>query len=112
MKKLMYKIKKILTREHINHFEIDYMEEDPYFLQIRLCREDLDTAQRIADIIMNTNTDGKIHEVLMVYKPQKDIINCGFGGVPFTAIDLEIILEKTVPLKHDYILMDDNDHNF
>ena len=109
MKKLMYKLKKILTREHINHFEIDYMKDDPYFLQIRLCNEDIETGNRIADCIMNANTQGKIHEVLMVYKPGKKTIEYGYSGIPFTAIDLEILLEKTVPLKHDFILLDDDD---
>ena len=110
MKKLMYKIKKILTKQNINHFEIDYMKEDPYFLQIRLCNEDLETGNRIADKIMEANTEGKIHEIIMVYKPGKKTIEYGYSGIPFTAIDIEILLEKTVLLKDDFLLMDDNLH--
>lgn len=108
----MYHIKKILNSEHIEHFEIDYMAEDPYYLQIRLYHETLETAQEIADIIYASNHQGKIHEVLMVYKPSQKTIDYCFSGVPHIAIDLEILLEKTTQLKHDYLLMDDDIHEF
>ncbi|WP_405286449.1 hypothetical protein [Methanobrevibacter sp.] len=110
MKKLMYKLKKILTKQNINHFEIDYMKEDPYFLQIRLCNEDLETGNRIADKIMEANTEGKIHEIIMVYTPHEDVVRFGFSGIKFTAIDIELDLPKVVELHDDFLLMDDNLH--
>lgn len=111
MKKLMYKLKTILTREHINHFEIEYIKDEPYFLQARLYHEDLETGNRIAECIRNANTGGKIKDI-MVYLPHEDTIKFGFSGVPFTAIDIEVLLDNAVSLREDYLLMDDNLHEF
>jgi len=109
MKKLMYKLKTILTREAINHFEIDYIKDEPYFLQVRLYHEDLETGNRIAGCIKNANTGDKIRDI-MVYTPHEDTVKFGFSGVPFTAIDLELDLQKAVELREDFLLMDDNLH--
>lgn len=105
----MYKLKTILTREAINHFEIDYIKDEPYFLQVRLYHEDIETGNRIAECIRNANTCDKIRDI-MVCTPHEDTVKFGFSGVPFTAIDLELDLQKAVELREDFLLMDDNLH--
>ena len=105
----MYQLKIILTMEHIPHFEIDHLKDEPYFLQVRLYHEDLETGNRIAECIHNANTIDKIRDI-MVYTPHEDTVKFGFSGVPFTAIDLELDLQKAVELHEDFLLMDDNIH--
>lgn len=108
MKKLMYQIKKILTRENIPHFEIDHIKEEPYYIDIRLIHKTKETADHIAECIKNANTENKILEI-ETYVPSDDSIRYGFSGIPFTGISLEINLSEAIALNEDFILLDDNE---
>lgn len=104
----MYKIKKILTRENINHFEVDHITDEPYYIDIRLIHEPRETADHIVECIKNANTGNKILEI-EAYTPSQDSINYGFSGIPFTGISLEIKLSEVIALDEDFILLDDNE---
>lgn len=108
MKKLMYQLKKILTRENIPHFEIDHIRDEPYYIDIRLIHETKETADRIAECIKNANTGDKILEI-ETYVPDESTINYGFSGISFTGISLEINLSEAISLDEDFILLDDNE---
>ena len=108
MKKLMYQLKKILTRENIPHFEIDHIQDEPYYIDIRLIHETKETADKIAECIKNANTDNKILEI-ETYVPDESTINYGFSGISFTGISLEIKLSEAIALNEDFILLDDNE---
>lgn len=104
----MYQLKKILTREHIPHFEIDHIKDEPYYIDIRLIHEPQETADKIAECIKNANTGNKILEI-ETYTPSQESINYGFSGISFTGISLEINLSEAIALNEDFILLDDNE---
>ena len=108
MEKLMYQLKKILTYEHIPHFEIDYIKDEPYYIDIRLIKEPKETGEYIAGQINNANTGNKILEI-ETYTPTQDSINYGFSGIPFTGISIEVKLSEAISLDEDFILLDDNE---
>ena len=107
MKKLMYQIKKILTRENINHFEIEYMKEEPYFISVRLYGENIETGKKMETCIKETC---KNLLDTTVYTPHEDTVRFGFSGFDFTGLELEVNLKELTPLKEDFLLMDDNLH--
>ena len=108
MKKLMYKLKKILTYEHIPHFEIDHLKDEPYYIEIRLIHEPQETGEYIAQQIKRANTENKILKI-ETYTPSQDSINYGFSGISFTGISIEVKLSEAIALNKDFLLIDDNE---
>lgn len=104
MKLLMNEIKKILDNE-INHFEIEHISDDVYFLDVRLYGEKMETAEKIAEKINQSDKVIKAEP----YTPHPDIVKYAFTGYEFTGISVEVSLKDMMELNEDYLLMDDNE---
>lgn len=104
MKQLMHEIKKIMAPE-IEHFEIEHLEDETYFIDVRLYGENTETAEKIAakinkfDTVLNAD----------VYTPHPDTVRFGFSGYEFTGISVEVSLKDMTELNEDYLIMDDNE---
>lgn len=105
MKNIMHEIKKILNPQ-IKHFEIEHIESEPYFIDVRLYNEHLETAEKITEKIKQND---KIINA-EAYTPLQEVINYGYSGHEFTGISIEVSLKDMMELNEDYLLMDDNEH--